>query len=258
MGELKIEDPDPTVTDSHYREIAERYTDYLSYSGDFVPTLARKMADLLRLSPDDVFVDLGGGTGIYTSAILEHVQLRTRVRLVDFSAEMLEQALPGLPVEKIHMDAMTFANKSCRYDKMLIKETIHHVDDHERFLRLIFGQLSRGGSVLLVHVPPELDYPLFDAALTRARSWHADPDALERALGAAGFAVSRDCVEWQHCIPKERYFDMVASRYMSVLSSFTDEELQEGLLEMAQTYADTDLLRWTDHFDYLVGHKPPR
>ncbi len=243
------------VTDDHYRRISERYTEYLSYSGAFVPALAEKMTEMLRLTEDDVLVDLGGGTGIYTAAILDQVELKKPVLLVDFSAEMLDAVPHDLPVEKIHMDALSFASEPVVYDKMLIKETIHHVDDRAKFLQLVFDRVAPGGALLLVHVPPVLDYPLFDAALKRARSWHADPDELEQLMGEAGFKTDRDAVDWEHSMPKQRYFDMVANRYMSVLSTFSEEELEAGLGEMAAAHAGSEVVTYTDHFDYIVGYK---
>jgi trans-aconitate methyltransferase len=243
------------VLDKHYRRIADRYTDYLSYADDFVPTLAAKMAEMLRLQEEDVLVDLGGGSGIYTAALLDQVELREPVVLVDYFAAMLEQVPDDLPVEKVNMDALAFAAEPRHYDKVLIKETVHHVDDRPLLMRRLYERLEPGGALLLVHVPPELDYPLFEDALQRAKSWHADPDELEAQLGAAGFTTDRDAVDWRHRLPKQRYFDMVASGYMSVLSSFSDEELRRGVEEMAETYADTEVLEFTDHFDYLVGYK---
>jgi trans-aconitate methyltransferase len=243
------------VLDKHYRRIANRYSDYLSYSDDFVPTLAAKMAEMLRLQEDDVLVDLGGGSGIYTAALLDQVELREPVVLVDYFAEMLEQVPDDLPVEKVNMDALAFASEPRRYDKLLIKETVHHIDDRPLLMRRLYERLEPGGALLLVHVPPELDYPLFEAALERAKSWHADPDELESQLREVGFETDRDAVDWRHRLPKQRYFDMVASGYMSVLSSFSDEELRRGVEEMAETHADAEVLEFTDHFDYLVGYK---
>lgn len=57
--------------------------------------------------------------------------------------------------------------------------------------------------LLLVHVPPWVQYPLFDKALDRCLNWHADPDELVARLDETGFAVERDAVEYQHEIPKE-------------------------------------------------------
>ncbi len=244
------------VIDEHYERIAERYSEYLSYSGDFVPALVTKMIDMLRLSEEDVFVDLGGGTGIYTAAILDQVKLREPVVLVDFSSDMLDHVPEDLPVEKVHMDALTFSEQPRRYDKVLIKETVHHVDDRQALFQNLYERLEPGGALLLVHVPPDIDYPLFEAAKKRALGWHANPDELERLLGEAGFRTARDAVDWPHAVPKERYFEMVASQYMSVLSSFSPEELAEGLREMEEAHAEAEVLEFTDHFDYVVGYKP--
>lgn len=246
---------DLDVTTEHYQRIAERYTDYLSYAEDFVPSLVRKMTDMLRLQGEDVFVDLGGGTGIYTAAILDEVPLENPPVLVDYFAEMLERVPADLPVEKVHMGALEFAGEPRRYDKVLIKETIHHIEDRDTLLARLYERIEPGGALLLVHVPPNLDYPLFEAALERARTWHANPDELETQMGGVGFRVERDAVDWRHRLPKQRYFDMVSSQYMSVLSSFGPDELEAGLKEMAAKHADTEVLEFTDHFDYIVGYK---
>jgi trans-aconitate methyltransferase len=136
---------------------------------------------------------------------------------------------------------------------VLIKEAVHHIDQRKQLFRNLHERLAPGGVLLLVHVPPVVDYPLFTAALERCRSWHADPDELMVELDAAGFTIERDGLDFTHTLPKQRYFDMVRNRYMSVLTSFSDEELAAGLDEMARTYADVDDLRFVDHFDYLTA-----
>lgn len=244
-----------TDVTEHYQRISERYIDYLSYSGDFVPTLAEKMIDMLRLSPDDTLVDIGGGSGIFAAAILDQIDLEKPPTIVDPFAEMLEIIPEDLPVEKVCMDGLDFADESRSYDKVLIKETIHHIDERDELMRRLYDRIAPGGALLLVHVPPELDYPLFDAALERVRTWHADPDELEQQMADAGFTVERDAVDWTHELPKERYAQMVESQYMSVLSSFDDDELAAGLAEMEAKHADRDILVFNDHFDYIVGYK---
>lgn len=49
---------------------------------------------------------------------------------------------------------------------------------------------------------------------------------------------------------------MVESRYMSVLSSFSAEEIAEGLREMGEKYGVLETLVFTDHFDYITAVKP--
>jgi ubiquinone/menaquinone biosynthesis C-methylase UbiE len=213
------------------------------------------MIDMLRLSPDDTLVDIGGGSGIFAAAIIDQISLETPPTIVDPFSEMLDIIPEDLPVQKLCKDGLDFAAEPRSYDKVLIKETIHHIDERDELMQRLHERIEPDGALLLVHVPPELDYPLFDAALERARNWHADPDELEKQMGNAGFTVERDAVDWKHRLPKERYRQMVESQYMSVLSSFDDDELAAGLAEMDAKHADRDMLEFTDHFDYIVGYK---
>lgn len=241
------------VIDQHYPRLAQSYDDLLSYSGDFVRCVSAKIVEKLRLHCDDAFVDLGGGTGMYTADILEQVPLHHPATLVDPFPEMLAKAPPQLPIRRVCMDALTFSAQPGRYDKILMKESVHHVQDRPLLFRNLHARLNPGGILLLVHVPPVIGYPLFEAALERARTWHADPDELTRQLEAAGFTVERDALDYRHVIDKQAYFRMVRNRYMSLLSSFSDEELAAGLREMGKTYADRDVLAFNDHFDYLTA-----
>lgn len=243
------------VIDKHYRRLAENYDKYLHYSHDFVRTLTRKMVTMLDLRPEDRFVDLGGGTGIYTVDIIAQVPSEHRVTLVDPFPEMLDKVPEEAPIDRVAMDGLRFAEHPATYDKVLIKEAVHHINDRPRLFAALFERLAPGGALLLVHVPPDIDYPLFEAALERSLEWHADPDELEQQLMLAGFDVRREGLDYRHEMPKEHYFDMVRTSYMSLLTSFSDEEREAGLCEMERKYADTDTLRFNDHFDYILGQK---
>lgn len=243
------------VISEHYARLGSKYEEHLYYSDDFVRRLTSKMIEDLDLQKEDVLVDLGGGTGMYAKDILEQVALENPVIVVDPFEEMLAQARDNERMECVCTDALSFSKQPREFDKVLMKEAVHHVEDRPRLFRNLHRRLTDQGAVLLVHVPPELDYPLFERALERSKRWHADPDELEAQLSAVGFAVKRDSLDLRHRMPKEDYFRMVEAQYMSVLSSFSNEELEEGLAEMAETYADTDVLEFIDHFDFIAGRK---
>lgn len=207
------------------------------------------MIDNLDFKPDDKFVDLGGGTGIFTKSILEHVEFNEPVLLVDPYQEMLELAGENPGIKCLQMDAMAFSEQPECYDKILIKEAVHHIEDRAGLFANLYERLNSGGILLLVHVPPKLDYPLFDAALKRAEERHADPNELFDLLTKAGFEVSRDFIRYPQSMPKSHYFRMVKQRYMSTLYSFSDQELAAGLKEMEDKYKDKDILSFDDHFD---------
>ena len=87
-------------------------------------------------------------------------------------------------------------------------------------------------------------------AETQAAGWIAE------WLEKAGFEVSRDAVDYPHSIPTRTYFRMVANQYMSVLSSFSQREIADGLVEMERKYGSRETLEFTDHFDYITGIRP--
>jgi hypothetical protein len=174
---------------------------------------------------------------------------------VDAYQEMLDQIPDTTRIKPICLDAMAFAKKPFAFTKVLIKETIHHVEDKDQLFAYLRRRMPPGGRILLVHVPPELDYPIFDKALERAKHWHADPDVLESQLRNAGFRVDRDAIDYPHHIRREHYFAQVRSRFMSVLHHFSDLEMEEGLREMEEKYGDQDVLEFIDHFDFITGIK---
>lgn len=243
------------IVDSHYTRLADNYNRYLYYSPRFVRRLTGKMIEMLRLREDDTFVDLGCGTAIYSLDIIDQVPLRTPVIAVDPFTEMLDQIADEAPVEKRPLTALEFSEQPGAYDKILIKEAIHHVREKARLFGNLHDRLTQHGILLLVHIPPRPDYPLFDKALERCETWHAHPDDLTRMLEEVGFRVERDTVEYDHALAKDHYVRMVRERYMSVLASFTDEELDHGIAEIEERYKDHDVLRFTDHFDYLAAIK---
>jgi SAM-dependent methyltransferase len=239
----------------HYTRLAKKYDDFLYYSPEFVRCLTRKMIEKLRLREEDVFVDLGCGTGMYSLDILKQIRLKNPVIAVDPFAEMLAKIPPDAPLTPLQLDAATFARRPGTYDKILIKETVHHIDDKKELFSELHQRLAPGGILLLVHVPPKVQYPLFRKALQKCENWHADPDELTSLLEQTGFRVERDAVDYPHAIPKEKYFAMVESCYMSALSSLSEEDLREGLAEMAEKYANQEILEFIDHFDYITATK---
>lgn len=246
------------VIDKHYERLATDYDEYLYYSPEFVRSLTSKMIDKLRLVESDTLTDIGCGTGMYSLDILKQIELKYPVIGVDPYESMLEQIPDGAPISRVAEDALTFSNRKGRYNKVLIKETIHHVDRREDFFRNLYANLPAGGIMLLAHVPPNVKYPLFEAALNRCLGWHTDPNELVQQMEDAGFEVKRDGLDYLHKILKDHYFRMVKSCYMSVLTSFSVDELQAGLAEMESKYKDVDALEFVDHFDFLTATKPAR
>ena len=68
---------------NHYRKIAENY-DYLwTYSPSFLKFIAQNIIEKLNLQFTDKLVDLGCGTGLFTKAIHNQIQLKNPIICVD-------------------------------------------------------------------------------------------------------------------------------------------------------------------------------
>jgi trans-aconitate methyltransferase len=241
------------VLDTHYTRLAKDYDSFLYYSPDFVRALSSKMIEMLQLRPQDIFVDLACGTGMFSLDILKQVPLEKPAIGVDPYSQMLAKIPRGVPINTVQTDGLQFSRIPGHYDKILIKEAVHHITEREQLFANLHERLNPGGILLLVHVPPGVQYPLFRKALERCRDWHAEPDELTSQLEGAGFRVTRDSLDYAHAIPREHYFKMVENCYMSALTSLTDTELCEGLVEMRTKYGEMDILHFNDHFDYLAG-----
>ncbi len=192
---------------------------------------------------------------MYSLDIVDQVPLKEKIIAVDPYPQMLAQIPEGAPVRKVELDALAFSKEPGEYDKILIKEAIHHVPEREELFEGLYKRMNKGGIMLLVHVPPEVEYPLFQKALDRCKEWHANPDELSEQLKDAGFSLERDYLRYPHSIEKEKYFQMVKSCYMSALTSMGESDIEEGLKEMEQKYRDREVLEFVDHFDYLKAVK---
>ena len=226
---------------NHYQQIASAYDTLWVHSNEYTAFMTENIVKHLELKSDDKIVDLGSGTGIYGKAVSKMVRPRERVLCVDASLEMLQQVASEKSIETLCMLAEDFVKRNDQYDKIFMKEVVHHIDEKKPFFRDLASRLSPEGSFLLILLPPRIEYPLFKAALMRYEQLQPNYHDLDLQLQSTGFATNISFVEYLLSIPRERYFDMVRNRYMSLLSLFNDDELQKGLEEMKLKYPQKQL-----------------
>jgi ubiquinone/menaquinone biosynthesis C-methylase UbiE len=239
----------------HYREIAKIYDDLWFYSEDFIQFFAQNMIQSLHLQPQHRLVDIGCGTGIYAKAIRQQVHLEHPILCVDPSAEMLAKIPDNSGLQPLCLDAVTFSGQPGSYDRILIKEAIHHIPEKQQLFNQLFDRLTPGGIFLLLLLPPKIDYPLFKKAIEIYETTQPDYQDLVQLMQNSGFDVKVDFVEYPLKFPKEKYFHLVTNRYMSLISRFDDEELAAGLAEMAATYQNQSTLEFSDRMVFLTATK---
>ena len=239
----------------HYEGLARQYNDYWQYSRDFVEWMACQIQSRLAVTPKHKLVDLGGGTGLYAGALADQLAPESPVLCVDSSEAMLAEAPPHDAVKTIAADAEQFMLDAGHVDRIFMKEVIHHIDNKERLFARIYDRLPRDGVFVLVLLPPRIDYPLFGAALDQFEALQPNYKTMEIELRKAGFVAVSSDASYLLQIEKARYLDMVRNRYMSLLTSFSDEQLEAGVSEIDQAHSES-VLEFVDRFVFVVAVKP--
>lgn len=210
----------------------------------------------------DRIADVGCGTGLFAHRIFQRVQPTEPIACVDPSAAMLAQLPddPGLRPLRVAAEQLASAAVTREalpagdVDVVVMKEAVHHILEPDRATTLagLAELLTPGGRLLVVMLPTTLGYPLFGAALRRFEELQPDPAGIEAHLGAAGLSTHLTYDAFELEIPKDRYLSMVRDRYMSLLSTFDDEEIAAGADEIDRQHPEPGL-RFVDRFAFVLG-----
>ena len=245
--------PMPEDSPSHYDRLAEQYDRNWAYSTEFIAWMTGHILDRLALGAGERVADIGCGTGLYATGLAERAGT---VLCVDPSAHMLAQLPEDAVVQPLQVSAEEVAAGRVKlpYDQLdavLIKEAIHHVRDPAAVLEGIGGLLAPEGRMLVVMLPARIEYPLFAAALELFESLQPGPDSIAAAMRTAGLRVELRYEAFTLSFEKSRYLSMVRSRYMSLLSSFDDAQLERGIAEIDARYP-AERLTYRDRHAFIL------
>lgn len=246
-------------TESHYERLANNYDATWSHTPEYVAWMNDDIADRLQLGDQARIADIGAGTGLFLRALMKHVDDDHPIVCIDPSQAMLDR-LPDDPrlrpllatAEQVASGEVALPYEAL--DAVVAKEAIHHLEDIPAALRGFADLLAPGGRILIVTLPPKLDYPLFQAALDRFAERHPEPTEIAHHMEAAGLRVDLTYDEFPITVERERYISLVGNRWMSVLSTFDDAELEAGLDEMRARHPE-EVLEFVDRFAFVLGTK---
>ncbi len=240
---------------NHYRQLAHDYDDLWTYTPNFVKFIAQNIIAQLNLQFTDKLADLGCGTGIFAKEIANQIKLKYPIVCVDSSPEMLEQIPSNDTYKPLVMDAIDFSSQGYIFDKIFIKEMIHHISNKQKLITNLFNRLNAGGIFLLILLPPTIEYPLFESAKKSYEKLQPHYRELEDIFDRVGFKTEVSFVKYPLSLNKDKYLRMVKNRYMSLLSMFSDEEISQGIQEKKEKYSEQLTLDFNDVFVYIKGQK---
>lgn len=233
---------------SSFDSLSENYDSLWFFSNDYESWMDSKILSFLDLSEESRLVDLGGGTGIVTARLVEKSPV-DHATCIEPSIEMLGQAkkYPFLICE--NLDAESFSNKKSGYTHILIKEAIHHINQRDRFWRKL-KENNPGATVLVVTRPARPGFLLFDAAYKAFEQSQPSVDVLLEEASGSGFDAQVFVESWPVDMEKERWFEMMRSRFISDLFKFSDIEIENGISEINKTLR-SDRVRFDDNLIFM-------
>lgn len=248
---------DSTRIEEHYAKLAHTYDDDWAYSEEFLYWMSHELAMRLGDLRGGDLLDVGAGTGLYSARVGALVNA-DHVMAIDPSPEMLSK-IPGksgvVPIRASAEDLprLWAARNGGPVGGIMIKEAVHHMADKDTTLGGLASLLAPGGRIVIAMLPESIGYPLFDAALRLFERIQPSPRLVQEALENAGLRCRKDTAGFRLRLPRERYHNMVANRYMSLLTNFDDEALAAGLQEMRSKHAGLDVLEFEDEFVFVSG-----
>ena len=225
----------------HYTGLASHYDEYYRYSDDYVNYFTEKIVEDLAIRKRETVVEVGSGTGIFAKEILSKIPTIQMI-CVDNNSLMLNKNNDER-ITQICQDAVEFSQEKISYDKVYMKEFIHHIPREKRIslFKGLYNQLNNNGSILILIEPGQLNYPLFDEALWRFESQQPSHLQIINELNLAGFTTTFNVRSYPISLPKTKYIEMVRNRYMSVLECFSDDELEKGVKSISESQRSAEV-----------------
>ena len=240
----------------HYKSVAKEYDDAFLTDFEYYNWSTDLIVKSLKLKKDDILIDLAGGTGFFSSFIHEKVGLNNKVICIDTCKEMIEKAKNYDNILTMCESASLFSHKKkMKYDKIFIKEAVHHFENRTEIFTRIYNQLNINGIICILTRPQNPEFPFFKAAIEAFEQSQPDYNIFITELKNAGFKVKMHQKLYPLKIKKGHWFALIRKKFMSHLSQFNDEEIAEGLKELEESLFDSKTLFFNDVLISIVGEK---
>lgn len=234
-------------TPNHFDSIADVFNRIWYFSDEYKNFVIHHILNDLSLSDQDTLADIGGGTGSFTSRLSTEANL-LKSYCIEPSPAMCEEAAKLTNVTALCSDAHTFLASDTPFTKMLFKEVIHHIKDRDLFWKAVYKSLPHNGKVLIITRPQKIAFPFF-AAAKEAFARHQPPQELiESELRNGGFEIITHHRSHTFTLAKKDWYTMLRHRFMSDLGEFSDNEIEEGIVEIEKIYPEESI----DIIDNLI------
>ncbi len=239
---------------THYNDIADVFNKVWKFSDGYKTWVIENINRFLELNQNDILIDIGGGTGTFTSLIKRKSNVKKAI-CVEPSSSMCNKAKEFDNIECICEDAYTFSKKkNITYNKILFKEVVHHIKDRKKVWDNLYKNIPSNSKILIITRPQNIEFPLFNAALEAFKVNQPPIENLINELENSKFQVTYEIKKYTFTLSTKEWYMMLENRFMSDLNHFTDHEIKLGIDELKQNHKGTtyDI---NDNIIFLVATK---
>ncbi len=242
------------MTNKHYESIAEDFNKVWRFSDKYKTWAVDKIGYYLDLKNSDVFVDIGGGTGTFTNMIDNKFELK-KSYCVEPESKMCKLAKEYSNFEIICSDVFGFLDDlQSAYNKILFKEVIHHIKDRKKLWHNIYHTIEDNGRILIYTRPRNNKFPLFQKAKKEFYKNQPSYSEMVLELEKSKFKTSVSLESFTFKLPKDEWYSMLKSRFMSDLSVFTDDEIIQGIDELEKENTSNQFII-EDEIVFITAYK---
>jgi ubiquinone/menaquinone biosynthesis C-methylase UbiE len=218
----------------HYRAIAPYYDELYDYYSEETVGVITKW---LEVSSNDRVADVGAGSGAVSACLWKKADLSFPVLVVDPCLEMIEIARHKEGIATLHGTFRDFLKSSdlVKYNKIYFCGSVHHVVDLPAALREAYKGMMFGSQLLIL----KRDEPILFSRARNAKktiaSKEGHADKYSQYLADAGFKVVTGKEVHARRYIRDEVFESLRQRKYSILSLYSDEEIEEGIAELRET-----------------------
>lgn len=242
------------IVNSHYDRIAKNFNKSWNFSNEYKEWAVKKIDYYLELKENDIFVDIGGGTGTFTNMIFQYCTPK-KAYCVEPEKKMCEIAKEHVDIKIVCSNALSFINNiKYKFNKILLKEVIHHIDDRDKLWSDIYRRIGKNGIILIYTRPRKIHFPLFEKAKQEFYKNQPGYKMLVSELKKNGFKVNVNTESFTFTLQKQEWHDMIKAKFMSDLSIFSTKEILRGINEIERKY-HTDTYEIKDEIIFISAYK---
>ena len=243
------------VTSEHYSETAHVFNESNSETHEGA---VKVVLGIIRFDENDFVVDIGGGTGSLAQAIYREARLKNNILCVDTSQPMLALAGEKYGVTPLQSTAEEFFDHKENYtfDKAFIIFSIHHFSETTLMFKKWAEWLRPGSVCLILTRPPTTTLPFFRKAASLFEKSTADVPAMVHCLRHHGLKVEVSEERMVLNMSKHHWYAMLRMRYMSHLHCLSDQDIEEGIVELErERFFDKHNITVIDNVTAVLVHK---